>query len=218
MRKIGFDPTRGVDKVDGIVVVLLHAGGHGEDVGIEDDVFRRKADLVNEDSISPFADANLLFVGRGLTLFVEGHHDHRRAILEHMRGVAAKCFFANFQRNRVHNALALQALEPGLNHFPLRRVHHEGGFGHFRLAGQQLQEARHRRDAVDHALVHADVDDVGAILHLLPGHADRFFEFAFLHQPGELRRTRDIGPLADHDEDAGLLGKRLRSREAKRLE
>jgi len=36
--------------------------------------------------------------------------------------------------------------------------------------------------------------DVGAILHLLPGHADRFFEFAFLHQPGELRRTRDIGP------------------------
>ena len=43
---------------------------------------------------------------------------------------------------------------------------------------QQLQEARHRRHAVDHALVHADVDDVGAVLHLLPRDAHRFFEFA----------------------------------------
>jgi hypothetical protein len=28
-----------------VVVVLLDAGGDGEDVGIEDDVFRREADL-----------------------------------------------------------------------------------------------------------------------------------------------------------------------------
>ena len=123
----------------------------------------------------------------------------------------AELLFAFLQRDRVDDALALQALQPGLDHLPLRGVHHEGNLGHFGLAGQQLQEARHGRDAVDHALVHADVDDVGAILDLLPGHAYGFFEFAFLDQPGELRRTGNIGPLADHDEDAGLLGERLRT-------
>ena len=71
--------------------------------------------------------------------------------------------------------------------------------------------ARHGGDAVDHALVHADVDDVGAVLHLLPGDADRFLVLALLDQLGELRRTGHIGPLADHDVDAGLLGKGLRS-------
>ena len=69
--------------------------------------------------------------------------------------------------------------------------------------------ARHGRDAVDHALVHADVEDIGPILDLLPGHAYRFFVFAFLNQLRELGRTGHIGPLADHDVDAGLLGERL---------
>ena len=40
------DPARCLDEVDAVIVVLLHAGGDGEDIGIEDDVFRRKADLV----------------------------------------------------------------------------------------------------------------------------------------------------------------------------
>ena len=82
---------------------------------------------------------------------------------------------------------------------------------------QQLQVARHGGDAVDHALVHADVDDVGAVFDLLPGNADGFFVFAFLDQLGELRRTGDVGPLADHDVDAGLLGEGLRSGQAERL-
>ena len=69
---------------------------------------------------------------------------------------------------------------------------------------------RHCRDAVDHALVHADVDHVGPVLDLLPGYTYRFFVFAFLNQLREFGRTSHIGPLTDHDEDAGLLGKRLR--------
>ena len=82
---------------------------------------------------------------------------------------------------------------------------------------EQLQEARHRGDAVDHALVHADVDDVGAVLDLLPGDAHRFLVLAFLDQLGELRRAGDVGALADHDVDAGLLRERLRAGEAQRL-
>jgi hypothetical protein len=72
-----------------------------------------------------------------------------------------------------------------------------------------VEEAGHRRDAIDHALVHAYVDDVSAIFDLLPGHADSFLEFASLDQLGELGRTGHIGPLPDHDEDAELLGEGL---------
>ena len=80
-----------------------------------------------------------------------------------------------------------------------------------------FEEACHRCDAVDHALVHADVEDVRTVLDLLPGYAYRSFIFAFLDQSGELGRTGDIGPLPDHDVDTWLLGEGLRSRETKRL-
>ncbi len=82
---------------------------------------------------------------------------------------------------------------------------------------EELQEAGHGGDAVDHALVHADVDDVGAVLDLLAGDADGFFVLAFLDELGELGRAGDVGALADHDVDAGLLGEGLRSGEAERL-
>jgi hypothetical protein len=40
--------ARGLDEVDRVVVVLLDAGGDREDVGVEDDVFGREADLVGQ--------------------------------------------------------------------------------------------------------------------------------------------------------------------------
>ena len=82
VRQVGFDPARGVDEVDGVVVVLLHAGGDGEDVGVEDDVFGREADLVDEDAVGALADADLLVVGGGLALLVEGHDDDGGAVLQ----------------------------------------------------------------------------------------------------------------------------------------
>ena len=217
VRQVGLDPARGVDVVHRVVVMLLHAGGNGEDIGIEDDVFGRKSDLVDQDPVSALADADLVLVSRGLALFVEGHHHRRRAIFEHCRGVLAKLLFAFFQRDRVDDALALQALEPCLDDLPFRGVHHEGHFGDFGLARQQLQEACHGRDAVDHALVHADVEDIRAVLDLLPGYAYRVLIFALLDQLRELGRTGHIGPLTDHDVDAGLLGEWLRSRETEWL-
>ncbi len=33
-------------KFDGVVIVLLHPGGHGQDIGIEDNVLRGKPDLL----------------------------------------------------------------------------------------------------------------------------------------------------------------------------
>ena len=45
-RQVLLDPARGLDEVDRVVVVLLDAGGDGEDVGVEDDVFGREAHLI----------------------------------------------------------------------------------------------------------------------------------------------------------------------------
>src|ERR1700722_570381 len=97
VRQVGLDPAGSVDKVNRVVVVLLHAGGNGEDVGIEDDVFWRESDFVDQEPVSTLADADLIFVGRGLAPLVEGHHDGRRAILQHRRSVVTKLLFAFFE-------------------------------------------------------------------------------------------------------------------------
>src|SRR6266496_5116256 len=61
-RQVGLDPTSRVYIVDLVVVVLFHAGGNGEDVGIEDNVFRWKPDLIDQNAVGALADADLVFV------------------------------------------------------------------------------------------------------------------------------------------------------------
>src|ERR1019366_2547736 len=78
MRQIGLDPSRGVDEVNRVVVVLLHAGGNREDVRVEDDVFGLKTDLVDEYVVSALADSDLVLVRCRLAPFVESH-DYRRS-------------------------------------------------------------------------------------------------------------------------------------------
>jgi hypothetical protein len=43
-----FHLARGLDEIHRVVVVLLDTGGDGEDVGIEDDVFRREVELTRQ--------------------------------------------------------------------------------------------------------------------------------------------------------------------------
>ena len=62
------DLARGVDEINSVVVVLLHAGADGQDVGIEDDVLGVEADLLHEELEGAAADAHLLRLSRRLTL------------------------------------------------------------------------------------------------------------------------------------------------------
>ena len=73
------------------------------------------------------------------------------------------------------------------------------------LGGDQLGEAVHRRDAVDHPLVHVDVDDLRAGLDLLAGDGERGRVVAGLDQVPEAGGAGDVGALADVDEQ-GVLG------------
>jgi len=44
--------------------------------------------------------------------------------------------------------------------------------------------------AVQHGLVHVDVDDLRAVLHLLAGHGQRFVELPVQDHPGECLANR----------------------------
>src|ERR1700722_15598851 len=216
-RQVGFDPARGIDVVDRVIVVLLHARGNGQDIWIEDDVFRREADLINQNPVGALADTNLFRISCRLTLFVESHHDDSSAIFQDGRRMLAERLFPFFQRNRIYDAFALQAFQACLDDFPFRGVNHGRHFGDFRLTGHHLQEARHGGGAVNHALVHTDVEHIGAVFDLLTGHADGLFILAVFDELGELRRTGHVGPFADHDVNALLLGEWLRTGQTKRL-
>ena len=77
------DPGR-LDEVDRVVVVFLDAGGDGEDVRIEDDVFGREADAVDEDAVGARADRDLALAGVGLAVLVEGHDHGCGAVAQHL--------------------------------------------------------------------------------------------------------------------------------------
>ena len=47
------------DEVDGVVVVLRKAGADGENVGVEDHVFRIEANVLHQDFVTAAADAHL---------------------------------------------------------------------------------------------------------------------------------------------------------------
>ena len=80
-----------------------------------------------------------------------------------------------------------------------------GHFASFRLAGDEMEKRDHGGDAVDHAFVHADIDDLRAVLDLLARDCDRVFVLPFFDELGEFRRTGDIRALAEHDVDTLLL-------------
>ncbi len=198
-----FDDASGRQKRLREFVVLFDAGGDGEDVGIEDDVLRGKANLLGEDAVGAPAYLDFALDGFGLTLLVEGHHHHRGAVAAHEPGILAERFFALLQADRVDDALALHALEPRLDYRPLRAVDHDRHASDLRLGGDEMEKRRHRLLGIEQAFVHVHVDQVGAAAHLIGSHRERPFVVLALDQPGEALRARDVGALADRQE-AGL--------------
>ena len=110
------DLPRRLDEGDAVAVVLLDARRHREDVGIEDDVLRRKADLLGQQLVGPLADGDLALDGVGLALLVEGHHHHGGAVAQHLPGVFEERLLAFLHGDRVDDRLALHALQARLDH------------------------------------------------------------------------------------------------------
>ncbi len=197
--QFALDAAGGLDEVHRVVVVLFDAGGDGKDVWVEDDVLGGETDLVDQDAIGALADLELALFGVGLADLVEGHDHRRGAIAPDLLCLLPKRRLAFLHADGVDDGLALHALETGLDHRPFGRVDHDRHAGDVRLGGDQVQEAHHGRLRVEHRLVHVDVDDLGAVLHLLAGDVERGVEVAVQDQALELGGAGDVGALADVD-------------------
>ena len=203
-RQVLLDPAGGLNEVDRVVVVFFNAGGNGEDIGVEDDVFGREAHIVDQDSIGALADLDLALIGVCLTDFVKRHDHGGRAIALDQLGLVNEVLNAFLQGDGVDDALALNALQACFDHVPLRRVDHDRHTSDFRLAGDQVQETHHGGLAVEHGFVHVDVDDLGAVFDLLACNRQRIFEAAFQDHAGKGFRARHVGALAHVDEQRAL--------------
>ena len=179
--------------------MLLDAGGDGEDVGIEDDVLGREA-LGDEQFVGALADLDLALLGVGLAGLVERHDDDGGAIVADLAGEPEELLLAFLHADRIDDRLARDAFEAGLDHRPFRAVDHDRHPGDVGLGGDQLQEGGHRRLGVEQALVHVDVDHLGAVLDLLARDLDRGGIIAGHDQLLEFGRAGDVGALADIDE------------------
>ena len=84
------------------------------------------------------------------------------------------------------------------------RVNHQRGARHGGVVGYVPDEGLHLLGAVEHGIVHVDVDDVGAALYLSGGYAQAFGVVAGGYEPGELARPGHVGALAHVGEVARL--------------
>src|SRR5574343_1950200 len=196
VRQVLLDPAGRLDEIDSVVVVFRNAGGDGEDVRVEDDVFGWETDA-SQQFVRLAADFDLAGVGVGLAFFVKGHDDYGGTITAGQRGLFDELGFAFLHRDRIDDTLALDALQAGLDDFPLRRVDHDRHAGNVGFRRNQLQKLVHGGDRIEHRFVHVDVDDLGAVLDLLAGDGQRVVEAAFEDHAGEGLRAGDVGPLAD---------------------
>ena len=147
------------------------------------------------------ADRHLPLDRVGLALLVEGHHHDAGAVAADPPGLRQEVLLALLQADRVDHALALHALQPGLEHAPPRAVDHDRDPGDLGLGGDVVEERGHRLLAVEQVGVHVDVQQVRPAADLLERHVRRRpGVVAGLDQPAEPRRAGHVRPLADHHE------------------
>ena len=198
--KEALDLTGRIEEGDGVVVMLLHTRSNRQHVGIEDDVLRREADLLGQDSIGALGNCHLVLDARGLAGLVEAHHQNGGTVASDKAGLLAESFLALLEADRVDDALALKAFQPRLDHRELRAVDHDRQPGDVGLGGDQVEEGGHGRFGIEHPLVHVDIEDIRATGHLVVGNIESGLEISFLDQARELARAGNIGAFADHDQ------------------
>ena len=194
-RQVFFNPGYRPYEVDAVGSMLLDARTHRQDVHVEDDVLRRKP-YARQQSVCPFCNSNLALVGCRLSLLVERHHHHSSPESSQFPCLSQKLLLAALQADAVHDALTLCVLQSLQNRRPVRRVDHEHRRSDSRFVGDIPHEVAHLLAAVQHGVVHVDVDDFRTALNLLSRHLCRLLVFLFRNESCKLARTRHVGALA----------------------
>ena len=141
----------------------------------------------------------------GLALLVDGEADDSGAVLpgQGEDPVAARAGrLPVLQVGGVEHRPAADVLQAGLQHRRLGRVEHQGEGGG---GGEAPGDLVHVGHPVAADVVDADVEDVGAFLHLLLGDLHAGVPVAGQHGLPELLRAVGVGPLADR-QVGGVLG------------
>ena len=194
------DRAGGLDEIDAVIVVFLDPGRHGEDVRVEDDILRREADRFRQQLVGALAYLDLALVAVRLARLVEGHDDDRGTVVADQPGLVKEVLLTLLERDRIDDPLALYAFQPGLDDLELGGIDHHRHLGDVGLGGDEVEELDHRPAGIDQPLVHVDVDDLRAVLHLVARDGERRRVVARGDQLAELGRAGDIRPLADVDE------------------
>src|SRR5690348_13043852 len=107
MRQLALDLPSRLDEGDTVVVVLLHARGDGEDVGIENDVFGREPGAIHEQVIGALAYGDPTLDGVRLALLVECHDDRGSPVATQLTRMVEEYLLAFLEADGVDDALAL---------------------------------------------------------------------------------------------------------------
>src|ERR1043165_9526227 len=85
--QILLDPPRGFDEIQRIVVVFLNACSHCQNIRIKNNVGWIEPDTLRQNLIGASADLLLALEAVRLSLLVERHYDHRRAVAADQGGL-----------------------------------------------------------------------------------------------------------------------------------
>ena len=197
------DPGSRTDEVSSVGIMLLHTCGNSQDVRVEDDVLRMHPHPFCQYLIGSLCYRDATFIGSRLAFFVEAHHYDSSPVAHHVFCMLNKLLFTFLQRDGVHDALALYALQASLDNPPVTGVDHHWNFRNVRLGGNHVEEGGHLCFGVEKTVIHIDVDDKCAVIHLFTGDADSLVVVLFLDQSQELTRTSHVTPFTNVDEDVG---------------
>ena len=186
-----------VDGLDRVAPGLLLAGRDREGERVHDDVVDPHAPFVDEGVDESGGDAHLVLGGARLALLVDGQGDHGGAVLLDERHDAPepRCrALAVLEVDRVDDRSSADELHTGLQHGGLGGVDDE----------RQGRGAREPRDglldvgdAVAPDVVDADIQQVGALAHLVAGDVDAVVPALLEHRLAEGERAVRVGALAD---------------------
>ena len=100
--------------------------------------------------------------------------------------MAEEDVLALLERDAVDDRLALDVLQGVDDDVPLARVDHHGHTGDVGLGSDEAQETGHLLTGVEKGVVHVDIDDQRAVLHLTAGYFESLLVVVLLDEPQEL--------------------------------
>ncbi len=198
--QLGLDAPDALDGLDAVPPALLHAGRQRQGQGVEEQVARLQAVAVDGQVVDGLGRPHLPVGRAGLALLVDARRHHGGAVLPGQSEEPVEAGaggVAVLQVHRVEDGLAADPLQAGLDDLGLGGVEHQRDAG---LGGEADGDLVHVLHAVLTRVVDADVEDVGALLHLVPRHGHARVPVAGQHGVAELLGPVGVRPLPHHEE------------------